>query len=651
PMLARMMNVAGLVVLLGLPTSGLVVPPGTPAVVRPARPREPVDLESFIDRIVEEHRARHGTPGVAVCVVKEGRIVLAKGYGYADLESRRLVDPGKTIFPVFSVTKPFTATALMRLVEQGRVDLREDVRRYVPDLPRFEGWPGPLTLHQIFTHTTGFDKSFIGLVAPPGQDPLTPERFSKVHRLTRIDPPDRYFEYSIGYTYTVAGHILERVTGLPYAHAMRQLVLEPLQMSRSECRILRSQEPDLAWGYVPDATTGRWVRTGRVRTQVEPAAVLHTTAEDMGAFLIAHLEGGVHKGRRILRAQTVETMHARQFSPHPAFPGVGYGFIRGPGIVEHAGGPLPHLSCIVLAPGHRTGLFFATNAISGLYLLKELKHRFLRQYLPETTAWALPERADRPDPDVACYAGLYRLRFYPRRDLGKIEALTPIWLEMKVSVAGPGRLVATHTFLPIRIEARRVTGDLFDRSDGQGPLAFSRDAGGAVTGFVTHPVLPALYFPFAFERIPWYGSRDVGLALLVLFVIGFGWLCGVGPLLRLSRRRVTTRESAGRLPAPYRLLRFLTAAANMLLLFAPVLAVFPLEGFLPRLVCGLPPSVQFILRVSPGILVLDVVTFLLALRLLRRREVRLGARLAFLAVGLLSLLFVWFASSWNLAAL
>ena len=119
-------------------------------------------LEAFLDPLVARCLDKFHVPGAVVVVVQDGQTVIAKGYGYADVGKKIPVDPDKTLFRVASVSKPFTATAVMQLVERGSINLQDYVTTYVSRLPIQRSYSEPVTIAQLLTHTAGFDNSDIG---------------------------------------------------------------------------------------------------------------------------------------------------------------------------------------------------------------------------------------------------------------------------------------------------------------------------------------------------------------------------------------------------------------------------------------------------------------------------------------------------------
>jgi hypothetical protein len=146
-----------------------------------AAPADLADLETFLDNFFATHLDSHRIPGAAVAVVADGRLVLAKGYGYADLAANRPVDPALTVFDVGSVSKLFTYTAVMQLVEQGRLDLHADVNDYLTRFRVPDTFAQPVTAAHLLTHTGGFDEWDIGAAGELKATAVDMSRFMIAH--------------------------------------------------------------------------------------------------------------------------------------------------------------------------------------------------------------------------------------------------------------------------------------------------------------------------------------------------------------------------------------------------------------------------------------------------------------------------------------
>jgi CubicO group peptidase (beta-lactamase class C family) len=222
-------------------------------------------------------------------------VLTARGYGYADTGSEGTaphpVDPDQTLFRVGSVAKVFVATAVMQLVEQGKIDLDADVDRYL-DFPLPRTFDRAITMRHLLTHTAGFEERIKGLIE-------LGESTVSVRDTVAVDPPEQVFEpgtvpaYS-NYGYSLAGYIVERVSGTPFDDYIDRNVLDRVGMTSSSFAQPLPQElrSRLSQGYTTDSDPAAPFET----VGTAPAGALSASATDMGRFILAHL-GELGPGR------------------------------------------------------------------------------------------------------------------------------------------------------------------------------------------------------------------------------------------------------------------------------------------------------------------------------------------------------------------
>ena len=169
------------------------------------------ELAAFVDSIIPAEMARERIPGAAFVFVQDGRVVLTRGYGMADVEQRREVD-ASTIWRIGSISKVFTATAVMQLVDRGDVELDAPVGRYVHRVTIPDTYPEPVTVRHLLTHTGGFDEIRPGTQAETADGVLPLAEFLR-DKLVRVRPPGRTIAYST-YGITLAGEMVEEVSDM-----------------------------------------------------------------------------------------------------------------------------------------------------------------------------------------------------------------------------------------------------------------------------------------------------------------------------------------------------------------------------------------------------------------------------------------------------
>src|SRR6266700_1953767 len=216
----------------------LLAPPvqarhSTPPPPTPTGLSDPREVETFLDGVISKQMRVDHIPGAAVSVVKDGRLLFAKGYGSADLQAGRPVNAQTTLFRVASVSKLFTATAVLQLAEQGKLNLHADVNIYLKTFHLPATYPEPITLAHLLTHTAGFESRATGMEAARTTSDLEPlGQLLAEHIPARVRPPGELTAYS-NYGYALAVYIVEQVSGMPYAQYVAQHIFQRLRMRSS----------------------------------------------------------------------------------------------------------------------------------------------------------------------------------------------------------------------------------------------------------------------------------------------------------------------------------------------------------------------------------------------------------------------------------
>jgi CubicO group peptidase (beta-lactamase class C family) len=253
----------------------------------PAHELAKADLDAWLDGYMPYALAQADIAGAVVVVVKDGRVLTQRGFGYADIGQRRRVDPENTLFRIGSISKVFTWTAVMQLQEQGRIDLDADINLYLDfKIPPYEG--RPLTMRQLMTHTAGFEEAVKGGITFSGTVPSLGDAV-KTLEPARVFAPGSTPAYS-NYGAALAGYIVERVSGMSYEDYVRQHIFQPLGMSRSST--LQSLPPALAdlvsRGYERASAGAKPFEL----VSVSPAGGLSISGADMAKFMEAQLAQG-----------------------------------------------------------------------------------------------------------------------------------------------------------------------------------------------------------------------------------------------------------------------------------------------------------------------------------------------------------------------
>src|ERR1700736_3855454 len=207
------------------------------------------DAAIEMDRIIQSQMNTLHVPGVILTIVQDGRVVLSKGYGSANIENKQPMNPAATILSLSSTSKSFTATAVMQLVEKGTLSLDQDVSVYLNNFPIQSNHGQPITLRQLLTHTAGFDERNIGTSARSAEQIVPLDRYLRRRLPPSLIVPGKLAVYS-NHGYVLAGYIVEQASGVPFAESVRHNILEPLGMVHSSFDPLpASAHDDRAVGY------------------------------------------------------------------------------------------------------------------------------------------------------------------------------------------------------------------------------------------------------------------------------------------------------------------------------------------------------------------------------------------------------------------
>jgi len=494
-----------------------------PASARGVRDRG--ELAAFLDGVMAANLRDKHVAGATVAVVKDGALFYANGYGYSDVAHRTPVSAERSLFRIGSTSKLFTWTAVMQLVEQGKLDLDTNVNKYL-DFKIPDTYPKqPITLRHIMTHTPGFEEDGRDLITDDSTKMIPLGRWLATHIPGRVRPPGTFSSYS-NYATAVAGYIVQRVSGENYDDYIEKHILAPLGMTQTTTRqpLPAGLKNDMSNGYI--WAGGVYQPQKFEIINAPPAGSIASSATDMSKFMIAHLEDG--KG--ILAESTAKKMHARAFGHDPRLPGFALGFYEqsshGLRIIGHGGDTRWFHTDLALIPEEKLGVFVSYNTASGAELsFGPFLTQFLDHYYPSPATPVAPS-ADAAK-EAARVAGEYE---FNRRSYTTFQKAIGLAGDIRVSAADSGRLILHSPFGDSRLVP---VGPLLYRDElGGDLLAFQADSKGHVErGFMGNAPMMTL------ERVPFSQSPHLHWVLL-----GLGVLVFIGILLaalgRFVRRRL-----------------------------------------------------------------------------------------------------------------
>ena len=620
-----------------------------PASSQALGPTDPAELEAFLDEVLATQMEENHIPGAAVAVVRDGEVLLAKGYGYADLEKGVSVDPEHTVFRIGSSGKVFTWTAIMQLVEQGKLDLNADINTYL-DFRIPDTYPQPITIKHLLTHTPGFEESWFETFTLDPEDRLPVGEWLSTHIPARVRPPGDSAAYS-NYGAELAGYIVERVSGLPYGQYVQEHILDPLGMAHSSAsgRMPANSDAQASVGYFYADDAIQTVPEGADsagQLAMLPAGGHVSSVTDMARFLIAHLQDGRHSDagmgdEGILKESTMQQMHSTLYAPDPRLLGTAYGLFdfsdNGQRALGHNGDTWGFKTLLLLIPEQDLGVFVAYNSDSAFNLVNQhlgFQRAFFDHYYPAPAVEPIQPPADFAK-RASRFEGSYRITRMTYTTLEKFMEFFGAGT-VKVSNPGDGTLLWTTGWGEWRIV--EVEPNYFRMVDTNASIAFREDDRGRITHLFTD--LTPMY---TFERLAWYETTGFNMALLMGSMVIF--LTMIPATLAGAIRNRRPRDDAKAEPRRARAARWIILGICVLnLLFVAGVRLW----LNPKPIFGVSIAFQFVL----GLGILSAALTAVALVYMALAWIKgywgIAARSYYTLVTVAAVAFVWFLNYWNL---
>jgi CubicO group peptidase (beta-lactamase class C family) len=554
-------------------TKASAVPPKT-AIAGDAAPKAheltAEDLGAFLDGFMPQQIEHADIAGAVVVVVKDGKLVFSKGYGYADVAKKVQISPETTLFRPGSISKLFTWTAVMQQVELGKLDLDRDVNDYL-DFKIPPAFGKPITLRNIMTHSTGFEETAKDLFVGSADDLRPNKEYLQVHMPARIFPPGTTPAYS-NYATTMAAYIVERVSGKSFNDYVEEHIFKPLNMTHATFRqpLPEALKPFMSNGYILGSGEPKPFEF----VQVAPAGSLSASAVDMTHFMIAHLQNGHYGDGQILKPETAVQMHARQDGWPPAMNAMCLGFYEqwrdGHRSIGHGGDTVSFHSNLHLILDANAGLFVSYNSPGRAEIdpRGSLFNSFMDRYFP-----AAPPN----DPvlasaaqDAKNVAGTYEVS---RRFETNVLAVTTVLGETKVTVHPKDNTISMG-FKGLNqqpLHFRETSPMVFRQVDGKARIAFVKDATGRRVAYIDYPFMVFQQVNNTFDKQT-LNYCIIGFSLSVIVLTLLMW--PIGAMIRKHYGKPLTLDSgAKRLRLLVRLVCFgIVAYAAGLLIFVSKLS-------------------------------------------------------------------------------
>ena len=557
----RMMKAAGALAFSALALSAAPVSAQAPAssapgvgVAAPAAGHAltKADIDAWLDGFMPYALRRGDAAGAVVVVVRDGQVLTQRGFGYSDVAGRRPVDPETTLFKQASVSKLMTWTAVMQMVQQGKIDLDADINTYLDfRIPPRDGQP--ITMRNLMTHTAGFDEVQRGLNSYDQKDMPPLGEAMKRQIPDRIYAPGTTPAYS-NYGTALAGYVVERVSGEPYNTYVARHIYAPTGMTHStmDQKLPARLEPLLASGY----QRGSGAAGLPELSAFAPAGGMTASGADMGRFMLAHLD----HGGPLMDAATSQLMQTSITRLMPPLNGMALGFYEqntnGRRVLSHAGDSVQFHSQLWILPDEKTGIYMSMNAAGSDKLSAAIRthlfEAFADRYFPGAPQDGRVDEATARE-HARMMVGTYNKTRRLENSFLKAMELAG---QYKVSLNAQGGLVfkAAQTLGGGNREWVEIEPFVWREVGGKMRLA-AEVKDGKVVRIGIDSSSPYMLF----DRAPWYSST-AWLAPAFLASMGVLVLTAASwPFMAVVRRRYGARlERTGARRTAYRLTRLLS---------------------------------------------------------------------------------------------
>ncbi|HEX6033447.1 MAG TPA: serine hydrolase domain-containing protein [Anaerolineales bacterium] len=613
-------------------------------------PSDPAEMEEFMDGLLKKEMEEYHIAGAAVSVVKDGKLFFAKGYGYADIEKGIPVDPEQTIFRIGSVGKTLTWTAVMQLVEQGKLDLDADINTYL-DFRIPDTYPQPITLKHLMAHTSGIEDRWLESLTPDASELVSEREWLIANFPGRVRLPGEAAGYS-NYNPMLAGYIVARVSGEPYDQYIQKHIFDPLGMAHS------TVQPQMPADLRPFASKSYTYVDGAFQPFPDylpqpaglPSGFHQVSVTDMARYMIARLEGGFYGDasteRRILEEHTARQMLTTLYTPDPRLRGTAYGLFdfseNGQRVLGHEGYAPVMLSQLLLLPDQHLGVYVVYNSLGARYGGLTPHHggcqrAFFDHYYPAPAVAPIQPPADFAQ-RAGRFAGFYKSASNHSTTPEKVARLFGEFT-LEIRDAGDGTLVIPMgegremRFVEVEpLYFRQVDGPflMFFREDDQGNIVYM------FTDFVPE---------YAYIKLDWYETPGFNMILAQVCVLIFLSMLPVAFVRFIRNRRSgSDRNPASRGARAAYWIGLGICVLNLLFLVGIALWFRPMH---PSELHSIPLIVEIVLGL--GVLAAVLTTGALVYTVLVWKNSYWGVpfRVYYTLVTIAAVAFVWFLNYWN----
>lgn len=583
-------------------------------------------LEVCLDDFFKQKMESRHIPGAVFVLVKDGKIIFHKGYGYSDVEKKINVKPDETIFRVGSVSKIFTATAAMQLNEKGKIDIHADVNKYLSLFKLENNYPEPVTMANLLSHTAGFRGRSIGSMTQNESNRIPLGEFLASNMPGRSLPPGRIINYS-NHGFQLAGYLVEVVSGIPFAQYIDDNILHPLGMDKSSFIPLPRLLTYMAKGYSYADGGYNDVPNDYSLSLISPSGSLLSTADDMARFMIAQLQGGIFQDQRILNENTCNEMQKRQFTNDPRLPGTCYGFYEYQNYNKRAifldGDVTGFSSRMFLLPDQNTGFFVCSNSENSrlrMQLTDTLMSHFFSD--PEKPVTANPVAGSKSN--LTLLAGNYRNLRIGLDYFDKFEEASALLTLSDKDISG---WIELEPFL-------------FQLPNSKTRLLFKQNNEGKVTNLF----IDSQQMPVSYERAEWYDTEMFIWIPYGFFSFVFLSSCVIWLFMYYIQRKRKPLVENCRPARQVRMLLIFTVVLNFIFIASLAPSVYL---FKDDFQFGMPIIIKILLVIPIVTTILTIGLSAFSLSVWKNKYWNLKARLHYSLITLTCIGFILWLYHWN----
>ena len=595
--------------------------------------RDSVALEAFVDGVIQMQLNDKHIVGATITIVKDGKVILSKGYGFSDQSKQTPVRPESTLFRIGSVSKLFTWISVMQLVSQGKLKLDEDINTYLKDFKIPPTYPEPITLNHLLTHTPGFEDLVIGLFARDSSrlKPLGTILSKEIP--ARVRPPGTLASYSNHGT-AMAAYIVEQISGMPLYEYVEKNITIPLGMTQTTFRqpLPASLAPQFSKGY--RYSGGEFVEKSFEFVPLYPAGSVTTSATDMVPFMRALLENGKLNGVVILDSATLALMKSPAHQHDPAVNPMRHGFMdvsrNGVTIIGHGGATFWFHSFLALFPDSNMGVFMSFNTDTGSRSWQDVLDALVDRYFPKPS---LAPAISLNKKYLEKFTGSYRANRHAYQDMTSVVSM---FSDAAITVRDSSGL---------RLQAGEVVRNLvpidsliFRIENKSGVYAFRKNAKGEITHMFQGD-MPIM----AFDKVKGLQRTDLHIFIFSLAIITGLVVLVFWPFVAWSRIGYLSHRMTKPMPFACRFVAWLNFL--VLLIFYVGVATNANED---AIVFGLPMSLKVLLFVPFLNALLTLLMVIWMFRVMGVKYHRVISRLYYTFITVVAVAAFWQLYYWNL---